>query len=90
MSPKTSPAWPGLLTITQLSAYTNTPARTLRKVCGVAPVMLGATPLWSRADVDQWIARLPRVPLPRSPAAEVALDKARSRVSTRLHRPKKR
>jgi hypothetical protein len=83
--------WPGLLTVSQLAAYTNTPARTLRKVCGVAPIILGETPLWSREEVDQWIAQLPRGPVPRSATLEASLTrvKARARVSTRLPKTSK-
>lgn len=89
--PAAYPGWPGLLTIAQLAAYTNTPTRAVRKACGLAPVFVTTTPLWSRADVDAWIASLARAPQPQSPRVERSLEKVRARtaMSTRLQKTRK-
>jgi hypothetical protein len=54
-------AWPALLSREQLCAYAGGISdATLRKVCPVAAVDLGANVLkYRRAEVDAWLASLP-------------------------------
>lgn len=55
-------AWPGLMNREQLRAYLGGICdATLRKVCPVAPIDLGANVLrYRKADVDRWLDARPQ------------------------------
>lgn len=65
-------AWPALLSRDQLCAYLGGASdTTVRKVCPVAPVDMGANVLrYRRAEIDAWLASLPHRGLRGRPAGE--------------------
>lgn len=87
-------AWPALMTREHLSGYTSLSTHTLKKICPVSPLDIGANCVrFSRTDVDRWLATLsPRSltrlqgeaatsePLPVVDEALAALDRVRARA----------
>lgn len=61
MSADVPQAWPALLTIEQLRVYLGGMSEpTLRKICPVPPIALGAQLVrYNRTHIDAWIATLP-------------------------------
>lgn len=89
-------AWPALLSREQLRAYLGGICdATLRKVCPVPPIELGANVLrYRKLDVDRWLDGRPARTLrivetagqdapPANPRPMTAAEKARARVGKR-------
>ena len=90
-------AWPLLLTRELVCAYVCMSADTMKRICPVQPIALGAKLLrWRKADIDDWIAGLPvrlakgeaatdNVPAPAQIAGEErrfsAVERAKQRSS---------
>lgn len=72
------PAWPALLSKTQLEAYVGVSWATLLKICPVPPVDIGANLVrFSRAQIDEWLSSLPAK---RKESAAAVHDTAVSQV----------
>lgn len=90
-------AWPGLMNREQLRAYLGGICdATLRKVCPVAPIDLGANVLrYRKADVDRWLDARPQRSLrvveePAQDAPPAANDRQMSAVERARARAGKR